>query len=71
MSPRVQGPYPKLKTPRIWPIFWERPRFMSVAARHMRQLRPGLDRASPVILGKCNLFSPKTKSNLCLLICQA
>ena len=28
-----------------------------VAARHMRQLRPGIGRASPVILGKRNFFS--------------
>ena len=42
-----------------------------VAARHMRQLRPGLGRASPVILGKRIFFSPKTKSNSCLLICQS
>ena len=42
----------------------------AVAARHMRKLRPGLGRASPVILGK--LFcSPKMKSNSCLLICQS
>ena len=31
--------------------------FLGVAARHMRQLRPGLRRASPVILGKRNFLS--------------
>ena len=30
---------------------------LTVAARHMRQLRPGLGRASPVILGKAIFFS--------------
>ena len=29
----------------------------AVAARHMRKLRPGLGRASPVILGKRFFFS--------------
>ena len=31
----------------------------AVAARHMRQLRPGLGRASPVILGKRIFFLRK------------
>ena len=48
-SPRVQGiPYPKLKTPRIWPtIFYERPKFLCKKSKNKNE------RHSQCIVGGC------------------